>query len=475
MILVIAGRGTARTLRRAPQAHGPAGDDDVRVLEPAGLSVPGWVHDPHHPRADLMVIDGAACPAGRLTAVRDALGEVTPQDLPHVGTADREFVAAEMSAFLRSWLAGLDCPVTGHPLRPGQDPFRDPARDQPARDQPGSRSARARDGGGRPVVLLWGAPEEPPLAAVHRALLARGADVVLVDQRRALATRLAGPPGSPVLTLPGRTLPLALVTAAYPRPYPFLPEVPAGRPARGVALRHAARLARALWQWADDTDATVVNRPGPSASNNTKPLQTRAAARCGFAVPESLLTNDPQALREFARRHGPVIYKGASGTRTRPALLDPADTARLSRLATCPVYFQRYVKGTNTRVHVVGQDIFASEIDTGAVDYRAEPLDMRQVTLPGDVAARCLAVTRELGLPLAGIDLIRDPAGEWYFLEANPSPGFTFFPAADQVAEAIARLLTSREDGVSGGRGASAPGMQVAVGPRGSRGRSADG
>lgn len=293
-----------------------------------------------------------------------------------------------------------------------------------------------------PLVLLWGAPDEPPIAAVHRALLARSARVALADQRRALATRMRHGTNGLTFTLAGQTVALAEVTAAYPRPYPFLPKVPDDQPARQVAHRHVARLSYELWQWAAVTPATVVNRPGPAASNNTKPLQTRIAAHCGFNVPESLLTNDAEAVRAFAARHGAVIYKGGGGTRTFACVLDPHDTARLGRLSTCPVYFQRYVRGVNTRVHVVGTEIFAAEVDSEAVDYRIDPQDMRSVEVPGPVAARCLAVTRRLGLLLAGLDLIRTPDGEWYFLEANTSPGFTFFPGSDWVAAAIARLLT---------------------------------
>ena len=51
---------------------------------------------------------------------------------------------------------------------------------------------------------------------------------------------------------------------------------------------------------------------------------------------------------------------------------------------------------------------------------------MAPAELPGPVARRCLAVTSELGLLVAGIHLIREPDGEWFFLEANPSPAFTF-------------------------------------------------
>lgn len=117
MILVIAGRGTARAIRHllgGPARHDlPAGN--VSVLDPAGLSAPGWVHDPADPRGDRIVIDGEAFPASRLATVITAIDEVSPGDVPHVRTADRQFVAAEMTAFLRSWLATLACPVVDPP------------------------------------------------------------------------------------------------------------------------------------------------------------------------------------------------------------------------------------------------------------------------------------------------------------------------------------------------------------------------
>ena len=115
-----------------------------------------------------------------------------------------------------------------------------------------------------PLVLLWGAPDEPPIAAVHRALLARGARVVLADQRRALATRMRHGTNGLTLTLAGQAVALAQVTGAYPRPYPSLPKLPDDQPARQVAQRHVARLSYELWQWAAATPAIVVNRPGPA-------------------------------------------------------------------------------------------------------------------------------------------------------------------------------------------------------------------
>jgi hypothetical protein len=113
MILLILPRGARRQLGLAPPGA-PAGRA-VTVLEPSGLSEPGWAHDPDRPREDRLVADGEIFPARRLTAVITALDAVAPADLPHVRAGDRCFVAAEMTAFLRSWLQTLACPVLDPP------------------------------------------------------------------------------------------------------------------------------------------------------------------------------------------------------------------------------------------------------------------------------------------------------------------------------------------------------------------------
>jgi hypothetical protein len=112
MILVILGRRARRPLglvRREP------GDCPLAVLEPSGLSVPGWAHHPEHPQDDRLVVDGEVHPVDRLTAVITALDAVAPFDLPDVRARDRSFVATEMTAFLRCWLLGLSCLVIDPP------------------------------------------------------------------------------------------------------------------------------------------------------------------------------------------------------------------------------------------------------------------------------------------------------------------------------------------------------------------------
>jgi len=58
---------------------------------------------------------------GRIVRERDIRGVLVrrpwllPQELTHIAPEDREFVAAEMSAFLLAWLSQSSCPVLNRP------------------------------------------------------------------------------------------------------------------------------------------------------------------------------------------------------------------------------------------------------------------------------------------------------------------------------------------------------------------------
>jgi glutathione synthase/RimK-type ligase-like ATP-grasp enzyme len=95
---------------------------------------------------------------------------------------------------------------------------------------------------------------------------------------------------------------------------------------------------------------------------------------------------------------------------------------------------------------VVEDQVFACEIESEADDYRYGYSAIEPVELPRDTAARCVRLAARLELAVAGIDLRRTPAGEWFCFEANPSPAFACFGArvADAVADAVARLLIER-------------------------------
>ena len=308
------------------------------------------------------------------------------------------------------------------------------------------------------MILLWGLEGEAPLAAAGAALARLGAPFEVLDQRDVLDTevRLAVAAGvRGWVRTPGRRIDLAAVTALYARPYPShrLPPVRDAGP-DSPAWRHAHQVEQTLWAWAQITPALVVNRPAAMATNHSKPYQAACIRRLGFAVPETLVTTDPAAARDFWRTHRDVIYKSVSGVRSRVARLRPEDDSRLDEVVWCPTQFQAYVSGREHRVHVVGSEVFACEIISSADDYRyagRHDLAMHACALPEPVADRCRALATALDLPVAGIDLRHGADGQWYCFEVNPSPAFTFYEQAKQqpIGDAISRLLAAARPAAS--------------------------
>lgn len=302
-------------------------------------------------------------------------------------------------------------------------------------------------------VMLWGEPGDGPFDAVRAELARRNTAHFALGQERALETSCTlavGERAKGVLALAGGAIALEEIDAVYARPYESWRVLGrAGLAPESDEVRHAAALEQALYAWLDIADALVVNRPSAMASNSSKPYQAELIREQGFRVPETLVTTDPDAAREFVARHGAVVYKSVSGVRSIVSRVSEESMARIDDVAWCPTQFQAQVPGIDHRVHVVGERIFVCQIRTEADDYRYAArrniaVEMAGAELPADVAERCVALARSLGLALAGIDLRRTPEGEWYCFEVNPSPGFTYYEqaAGQPIAAAVADLLT---------------------------------
>jgi glutathione synthase/RimK-type ligase-like ATP-grasp enzyme len=292
------------------------------------------------------------------------------------------------------------------------------------------------------------------LAAVCGALSRLGAPVFLLDQTCVLETEIelevAGCLRGQV-TVAGRACDLEKVRAAYLRPYSSVdtPDVVAAGH-ESPEWNHAVGVDEALTTWSELTDSLVVNRISSMGSNSSKPFQADLIRAAGFAVPATLVTTDLDSVVEFQRQHGTVIYKSVSGVRSIVSKLTPEHESRLANISNCPTQFQQHIPGRDFRVHVVGEEIFAHEIISDADDYRYTTrspcntaAEIRPASVPAPVADRCRALSKQLGLMLAGIDLRRGTDGQWYCFEANPSPGFTYFEQEDEepIASSIARLL----------------------------------
>jgi ribosomal protein S6-L-glutamate ligase RimK-like protein len=302
------------------------------------------------------------------------------------------------------------------------------------------------------LVLLWGLESDPPLAAVRQQLRSLDVPNELIDQRLILDTEVQLNVGERIdasLRIRNREIDLNEVTAIYVRPYDShqLPGIANAGP-HSLAWQHATEVDDVLASWSEITPAFVVNRLGAMASNSSKPYQLQQIQSVGFGVPETLITNDPVAMQAFWDKHGTVIYKSMSAIRSRVARLRPEHVERLGDLASCPTQFQQRVSGIDHRVHVVGEEVFASEVLCEADDYRYPdhyPVKVRACCLPKEIEQQVRRLTATLQLQVAGVDLRRTPAGEWFCFEVNPSPAFSYYEEAtgQPIASAIARLLTN--------------------------------
>lgn len=196
----------------------------------------------------------------------------------------------------------------------------------------------------------------------------------------------------------------------------------------------------------------IVNRPAATYSNWSKPYQALIIRRCDFKIPKTLITNDLASARAFyAECNGEVISKSISGLRLTVQRISEADLRHLPATPHRPTQFQENLPGDNIRAHVIGESLFAVRIQSKAIDYRYAGSEgyartMVPTILPEDVEAKCIRLTKELGLTMSGIDLKETPAGEYYCFEVNTSPAFPFYesPAQPVVADALAEFLAQR-------------------------------
>lgn len=302
------------------------------------------------------------------------------------------------------------------------------------------------------TILLWGVTGDPPLMALLAELEARAVSHHVLDQRRMHEARFdfAADGVTGTLSMAEGDVELAAIGALYARPND-LRAVMRGSSALAADVetqRSAAVTERQLYAWAEMTSARVVNRPSAASGNDSKPYQLEQIHTAGFAVPPTLVTTSPQAAREFVARHGHVVCKSAGRTRSIVSRMAAEDLERFDAIGHCPTLLQAYIPGRDWRVHCIGEAIHACEIHCAADDYRVAPeqgtaLEIEPAELPGAIAVRCRALTRRLGLELAGIDLRRS-GDRWFCFEVNPSPLFTYFEQASgqPLTAAVADLLS---------------------------------
>lgn len=308
------------------------------------------------------------------------------------------------------------------------------------------------------MILLCGIPSEGPLALAIEAAEACEIPHVILNQRHAahidmeLSLDSKGLHGQ--LVIQGKVHPLESFDGVYIRlmEEEHLPEHRSSgrRTPDRAAVRRSRFLHHTFLEWVELASCRVVNRAQFMASNGSKPFQSQAIARAGFKTPPTLVTNDPAAAAAFKREHHRIIYKSTSSIRSIVRECAATAESDFASVRNLPTQFQARIDGTNVRVHVVDTDVFATEITTSAIDYRyagREGLEagMAAIDLPAVIADRCVRLSRDLQLPFCGIDLMRTRDGEFYCLEVNPSPAYSFYQetTGQPIATALVRYLAT--------------------------------
>jgi hypothetical protein len=305
------------------------------------------------------------------------------------------------------------------------------------------------------MILICGIPSEPPIALAVEAAEALGVDYVVFNQRHApysdITLELCGSEVSGKLWIWEREFPLSSFAGVYTRLMDSsdIPELRSSCGDHTAAIEKCVVFHTILNEWFELTAVPVLNRISAMASNGSKPYQAQLIAGVGFAVPDTLITNDPDAVLAFAARYERVVYKSTSAIRSIVQEL-PRNIAlaQLERIRALPTQFQQFVDGTDVRVHVVGQRVFATEIKSTAIDYRyayrnSQEAQLSATELPNDIAQRCLDLAARLCLPFCGIDLKRSSDGQYYCFEANPSPAYSYYQegTGQQIASAVIQFL----------------------------------
>ncbi len=214
-------------------------------------------------------------------------------------------------------------------------------------------------------------------------------------------------------------------------------------------VERATRAAVVEGAWAESLEGFLgeipperwINHPAANSQASHKTEQLSRARKYGLAVPESLVTQDANDLREFWRHcDGRVVVKPlavatwGTGSATRVVYtseMRAADLDDLSLLESCPCFFQQRVdKALDVRVTVIDDALFP--VGLRAFDHGAsQRLDIRRnnmadvihgaVSLPSETESSLRRLIRSYGLRYAAVDLAKDSEGCWWFFEVNPS------------------------------------------------------
>jgi MvdC family ATP-grasp ribosomal peptide maturase len=212
----------------------------------------------------------------------------------------------------------------------------------------------------------------------------------------------------------------------------------------------------------------VDNLQRISAAEN-KLRQLRVASEVGLAIPQTLVSNSAQVVREFFTKvEGKMVTKlltplsysmEGSSFFLYTSVVKEQDLADLATLRHCPMVFQEQIpKQQELRVVYVDGKVFVGALD--ASKYNESTVDWRRGTseacvwlnheIPDEIIDCLHAFMGKFGLIFGAFDLIQTPSGEYIFLEVNPTGEWGMLerdlqlPISEAIADALLKDVNSQ-------------------------------
>lgn len=168
--------------------------------------------------------------------------------------------------------------------------------------------------------------------------------------------------------------------------------------------------------------------------------QLSVAKQAGLHIPQTVVSNQPQAVLDAYRRfHGQMICKpvhsgfvedGATGKAIYTSRVLEEHLTSVESAGACPSIYQELLeKQCDVRVVYIGGRVLAASIDSqsdpaATIDWRATKnpyLPHNKIEIPPSLHQLVVKLMAVLGLSYGALDFVRTKAGEWVFLEVNPN------------------------------------------------------
>ncbi len=317
------------------------------------------------------------------------------------------------------------------------------------------------------MILILAQERDPSVPMVEAHLKGKGAswfrfDPGMFPSQGRLSCKYDGcGVASRWLHFNGKSIELSSLTSIWYRhpARPVAPENLRDEQMKKWVEKESLTFIKGLWL---SLDSFWVSEPQRILDAQNKTYHLEVAAKTGFRIPATLMTNDPEEfLRFYAECGGSVISKpslygdvtyGGKIYYAYTNLIKSHDLGFFRSIRYAPVVFQEYIpKKVELRVTVVGEEVFAAEIHSqrsprSKVDWRRYDLENTPYyihDLPRGIARNCIRLVKTLGLRYGALDFILTPRGEYVFLELNPNGQWGWVEALTgmPISKAIADLL----------------------------------